>query len=314
MWISTAFAAQAVSRTGSVSSSLGNFFSTFPLWIAAGTVFLGSFVVAAAVKKIVSFRIAQKAQHELSREVIILIERAVWFTIVMLGTILAFGIVGINIATLVGFLGLGIGFAFKDLLSNFIAGVVVLTQKKFHIGDTVNIGGTVGKIVEIETRTTQIQDFDGIIHIIPNANLLVSVIQNYSTNSFRRICFQVGVHYDTPLAEAIELAMKSVTSNHHVVPEPKTAILVTLFGDSAITLDVRFWVEAMAPWPKIQSEVMQKLKKDFDKAGISIPFPMRTLTLDPYDRNIMQAFNVPFKEDKFSFPTEGKQESQEHKE
>lgn len=304
-FIPTAFAQIATAReetTSGLTQFFGDFLAAIPLWIAAGVVFFASFILAAAIKKIVSFRVSQKAQHELNREVIILIERSVWFAIVMLGTIVSFGIVGINIATLIGFLGLGIGFAFKDLLANFIAGVVILTQKKFHIGDVVKINGIVGKIIEIETRTTQIQAFDGTVHIIPNAELLTSVIQNYSINSFRRIAFQVGVHYNTPLEETVSLTMKSVTSHKKIVPEPKTAVLVTEFGDSAITLEVRFWVESNAPWPRIQSEVMQQLKCDYDSAGITIPFPMRTLTLDSYDKNILQAAHVPYNEPKFVFP------------
>jgi len=304
IFISTAFA-QAGTARAETEGGLSEFFSDLvrmaPLWFAAIVVVIASFLVAKFVQKIVGYRVAKKRQHDVSREYIILIERATWAGVVLLGFIIAFGIVGINIATLIGFLGLGIGFALKDLLANFIAGVVILTQKKFHIGNVVKINGIVGKIIEIETRTTQIQAFDGTMHIIPNAELLTSVIQNYSTNSFRRIVFQVGVHYNTPLEETVALTMKSVTEHPKIVPDPKTAVLVTAFGDSAITLEVRFWVESNAPWPKIQSEVMQKLKRDYDSAGITIPFPMRTLTLDSYDKNILQAAHVAYEEPKFAF-------------
>jgi small conductance mechanosensitive channel len=302
--IPTAFAQMGTARQqteGGLSEFFGDLARMAPLWFAAIVVIIAAFLVAKFVKKIVGYRVAKKRQHDVSREYIILIERATWAGVVLLGFIIAFGIVGINIASLLGFLGLGLGFAFKDLLANFIAGVVILTQKKFKIGDVINVNSIVGRIVEIETRTTQVEAFDGTVHIIPNAEMLTSVIQNYTTNSFRRIAFQVGVHYDTPLRESVELTMNSVNSNENVVPEPKTQVLVNEFGDSAIVLEVRFWIESTKAWPMIQSEIMQKLKQDYDKAGITIPLPIRALSVDAHDKNIRHAFNIPGDTPKYSF-------------
>ncbi len=297
--ISTAFA--QASGTQVTSNVLGEFFTAIPFWIAAVAVVIIFYIIATAIQKIVVYRITQKMQHEINKEGVILMGRMIKFGIVLVGVIIAFAIVGINIANIIGFLSLGVGFALKDLLSNFIAGVVILTQKKFHIGDTVKVGEIVGKVLEIETRTTEIQAFDGTVHIIPNADMLTSVIQNFTAKEFRRIEFSVGVHYDTPLKEAVELTIKSVVKHQDIIPEPKTAVLVSEFGDSAITLTIRFWIEATKNWPIILSEVMQQLKKDYDVAGINIPFPMTTLTLDSYDRNILRAFNLPAEKPKFSF-------------
>jgi small conductance mechanosensitive channel len=303
--IPTAFAQVGTARNqteGGLSEFFSDLVTMAPLWFAAIIVIIVSFLLAKFVKKIVGYRVAKKRQHDVSREYIILIERATWAGVVLLGFIIAFGIVGINVTSLLGFLGLGLGFAFKDLLANFIAGVVILTQKKFHIDDVVSVNGIIGKIVEIETRTTQVEAFDGTVHIIPNADMLTSVVQNLTTNSFRRIAFQVGVHYDTPLQDSVSLTLDSVKSHPNVVPEPKTQVLVTEFADSAIVLEVRFWIESLKPWPGIQSEIMQKLKMDYDKAGITIPFPMTTLTLDSYDKNIKQAFHLPMDDPKHTFP------------
>ncbi len=306
IFISTAFAQAGTARAeteGGLSDFFSNLFRMAPLWFAAIVVVIVTFLVAKYVKKIVGYRVAKKRQHDVSREYIILIERATWAGIVLLGIIIAFGIVGVNITSMLGFLGLGLGFAFKDLLANFIAGVVILTQKKFKIEDIVNVNGIVGKIVEIETRTTQVEAFDGTIHIVPNADMLTSVVQNYTTNAFRRIAFQVGVHYKTPLAESVALTIQSVTSHPNVVPDPKTAVLVTEFGESAIVLEVRFWIESTNSWPTIQSEIMQKLKQDYDTAGIKIPFPMRTISLDSYDKNLKQALHLPLDNPKQTFPS-----------
>ena len=294
----------AQAAAAETQSGIFDFFTTFleaiPWWIGAGIIFWLSFYVATMVKKMVVYKVTAN-NEDLHQEVVILIERAVYFGIVLLGGVIALKLVKIDVSSLIGFLGFGIGFAFKDLLANFIAGVVILTQKKFKINDTVKINGNTGKIKEIDVRTTQVQSLDGTNLIIPNADMLTAVIQNFTSNSFRRISFQVGVHYETPLAEAIELTKKSVKKHKQVTIDPAPQVLAVEFADSAITLEVRFWVESTANWPLVQSELIQALKKEYDIAGISIPFPIRTLTLDEYDRNLLQAVHVPIPDKKFDW-------------
>lgn len=269
-----------------------DFLQAIPLWIAAAIVFIVSFFVAGFFRRVVSFRLGNK---DLNREVMILIERTVYTGIVILGLIVSFQIVGIDLGSLLAFLGVGIGFALKDLLSNFFAGVMILTQKKFKIGDVVKVSDQTGTVTEIDARTTQVKAFDGTNLIIPNAQMITNVVQNFTANSFRRVVVNVGVHYATPLAEAIQIAVASVKKHEKVVPEPKPQVIATEFGDSAITLEVKFWVESRSGWLVTRSEVIQQLKKDFDAAGIEIPFPIRTLTLDDNDRNLMQSLHLPGK-------------------
>ena len=299
MFISTAY---AISKNGSnlvqeeTSSGLSEFFSNFfhiiPLIIAAGIIFIVSFVIASFIKKIILFRLRNK---DLGQAMMILIGRTVYAGIVSLGTIIAFNIIGLDLSSLIAFLGVGIGFALKDLLSNFIAGVMILTQKKFQIGDVVKVDDNLGKIIEIDARITQIQAFDGTNLIIPNAKMITAVVQNFTANSFRRITFNVGVHYDTPLAQSIQAALISVKKNQLIVPEPAVQVLATEFGDSAITLQIRFWVESTTNWFQVRSEIIQQLKLDFDSLGIQIPYPIRTLTLDDNDKNLMSALHLQVK-------------------
>lgn len=305
MFIPVAFAqntAQTIKEesSGGLQDIFHGFFANLPLWIAAFVVLLVSVFVARFIKRLVVYRVTSKSRYDFNQEMIILIDRAVYFGIVLLGVIISFRIIGINIATLIGFLGLGLGFAFKDLLANFIAGVVILTQKKFMIGDTVEVNSIFGKIIEIETRTTQIQAFDGTIHIIPNSDMLTSVVRNTTKNTFRRHAFVVGVHYSTPLRESIELTLDTVKKHPDVVVKPAPQALVTEFGGSSINLEVRFWLESSASWPLIMSEIMQGVKIAYDKAGIEIPFPMRTLTLDSFDKNLFKALHLPANEDERS--------------
>ncbi len=292
MWfIETVSAASSAAQTTAEEST--GLFTTIlgmiPLVISALIVLALSVILAKFIKGIVMFRLSKK---DLNREVLILIGRMITYGIVFLGIISATGIIGLNLGSLIAFLGVGIGFALKDILSNFIAGIMILTQKKFKIGDSVKVGDISGKIVEIETRTTQIVSFDGTLLIIPNAQMITAVIESFSANEFRRIKFNVGVHYATPLQESIQLAIASTKKHKKVMPDPATNVVATEFGDSAINLQVRFWVESSASWVQIRSEVIQQLKLDFDAAGIEIPYPITTLTLDDNDSNLMQAMHL----------------------
>lgn len=259
-------------------------------WGGAFAILLLSFVLAAVAKKIVVKKLSGKGE-EYHREVIILFERLTYFVVLMIGVTISLSIFEVDFVSFLGFFTLGIGFALKDLLGNFIAGVVVLNSKKFKIGDFVKIGDKMGTISNIETRTTDIKSIDGTLLVIPNAHLMTDVVQNFTSNTVRRITVPIGVHYDTPLKDVIEMTLSTINRHPDVLPDPGAVVLVTEFLDSAISLDVRFWVDSHSNWQLVRSEVIQVVKIAYDKAGVVIPFPIRTLSLDSYDENIVGAVN-----------------------
>jgi len=290
MFFNTAFAAvqdAASDSQGGASDFFSSFVEMIPRFFAGVIVFVLAILFAKFLKKYITSRITARAKHEVNEEALILIERMVFFGVITLGLVISLAIVKINVVTFVSAIGLGLGFAFKDLLSNFIAGVVILTQKKFKIGDLVKVKDRIGTIVEIEARTTQIRDVDGTLLVIPNAEMLTEVVQNFTAHSFRRVSFRVGVHYSTPLEKALEIAMKAIKENKHVVIDPAPQVFFAEFDQSSINLEIRFWVESSIRngWWIVQSEVIQAIKKEFDTAGIVIPFPITTLSLDSFDKN-----------------------------
>ncbi|PID70285.1 hypothetical protein CSB37_02775 [bacterium DOLZORAL124_38_8] len=278
--------------SGGLAQFFSDFISALPLWIAAIVVMVVAYFFAKFIKNIVGNRLAMR---QLNQEIIILGERAAFTITLTLGVVISFKIVNINLDTLIGFMGLGIGFALQDILSNFFAGVLILTQNKFKIGDIIRLEDIMGTIEEIDARTTQIRSFDGTSLVIPNAKMINAIVENYTMNTFRRVNLEVGVHYSTDLPKAIALTLESVKKNPQVVPNPEVQVWATKFDDSAITLAVKFWVESTDNRFAIKSQVMQQLKADYDAAGIEIPFPIRTLALDQSDRNLMQALHLPVK-------------------
>jgi len=270
------------------SSYLLDFFGTFILWIVAIGVFVLFIILAAIIKNIVVNRVMAREKYEVHEEIVVLLGRAVYFSVILTGAVVAFHIVGINFGAILGFLAVGIGFAFKDLLANIIAGVVILTQKKLKIGDLIKINDRIGKITEIDVRTTYLKSLDGTLLVIPNAQLLANIIQNFTANEFRRVSLQVGVHYDTPLEKIISLTLASVKKNESVLQDPETQVLAKEFSDSSIMLEIWFWVESATNWPNVQSELIQQINSDYKKAGVVIPYPIRALTVDGFDRRLTE--------------------------
>jgi len=250
-------------------------------------IFLGFFTAKLAAR-----RFQKRNKYTAHKEVVLLVERATYFTIVILGGVIAFASVGVDLTWVLGPIGVGLGFAFKDLFGNIIAGMVLLTQQKFKINDVIRVNDQLGRITNIEMRTTDVQSFDGTNLIIPNADMLTNVVQNYTANTYRRLSVKVGVHYSTPLPYAIETAMKAMKSHSSVVEDPAPEVLTSSFGESSVDLEVRFWIESTTRWWTVRSDIVQAIKSEFDKAGITIPFPITTLSLDPYDKNLLQGFNV----------------------
>jgi small conductance mechanosensitive channel len=273
-------------------SALGQeFFLSIGLWGLAIFIFVSSFLFARIFQKFIAYRLGNKYKYTLHQEVLLLIERTVYFIVILVGFFVGLSVARVDIQWVLGALSLGLGFAFKDLLANVIAGVVILTQKKFKLDDCVQIGDISGKISSINIRTTEVLDYDGNDHIIPNSKMLTDVVKNYTSKELRRISFDVGIHYDTPIKSAIEAAEKALKAHPQVMPDPKPDIIAVEFGESAIILRVRFWIESFGNFPVIQSEVIQLLKQSFDASHIKIPFPIRTLTLDSHDQNILGLVN-----------------------
>lgn len=294
MIFSIAHAADNVRGLHETSEGVGDFFgdimSNIPYWIAGILVFALTFILANLLKKFVINRIINKAKYEVHREVIILTGRAVYFAVVLLGTAIAFKIVDFDLLGFLGWIGLGLAFALRDVLANIIAGVTILTQKRFIIGDIVKVENVFGKVTDIDVRVSIVKAYDGTNHIIPNATMFNAVVQNLTANESRRLEFQVSVHYATPLDKAIPIAVTAVKKHKSVLKDPEVQVLASNFGESAIVLTVRYWIEAHDSWPIIQSEIIQVVKSELQKSGVVIPFPIRTLSVDPYDKNIQKTF------------------------
>lgn len=281
--IQTAFAQVSTSAvTGETESQLTSLVEFFivkiPSFIAAFVVFALFYLLSKAIKGIVESKLSQSLEE--NKEIQILAGRTAATTTIIIGATIALNIAGIDLTTIIAAAGFGVGFALKDIIINFLAGVMILAQKQFTIGDYINVDGTIGKIIEIQARATIIQALDGTKVIVPNSELFSKQVTSYTSNAFRRIEIIVGVEYDTNLNKAVETCYTAIKATTGILIEPKPAVLVKEFGDSSINLIVRAWVESRGGWLQIKSNLAINIKAEFDKVGIGIPFPIRTIVYD----------------------------------
>ncbi|MBI5754796.1 mechanosensitive ion channel family protein, partial [Candidatus Peregrinibacteria bacterium] len=263
--IQTAFA-QASRITGKGSetvatsgAAVGDFFNTFwdklDNWIAALIVVGISIYLANLFRKIAVDKIAEHVDEE-HQDLLILAGRATYVVVFGLGITIALKVVGIDVTSIVAAFGLGVGFAMKDLIMNFLAGILLMIARNYTIGDYIQVNNTFGQIVEIQGRATILRLLDGTKAIIPNAELFTSQVISFTSNPFRRFDINVGVEYEADLKKVVEIGKKVLEENKNIVQEPKPAVLVSEFGESSINLVLRFWVDSRSNWWEIRSQTM----------------------------------------------------------
>jgi len=273
-----------------IQALISYFVSNIGNWIAGLVILIISWIIGGMAAKAIKNAII-KERDDVQESALILIERMTKILILTIGATIALAINGLNFTAVIGALSLGIGFALKDIIGNFISGVIMLAQSRIKIGDFINVNGILGTIVSIDTRATILQAIDGTEVVIPNQTMLGQTLISYTTNPFRRIDLAVGVDYKTNLPMVTSLIKAVIDKDEDIVVKPEPLILVDEFGDSSITIMIRFWVESSANWQKIRSNLAHRIKKAFDEVGVNIPFPIRTLKLDEDDRSFLKTMD-----------------------
>ena len=180
-----------------------------------------------------------------------------------------------------GFLGIVVGFAARQTLGSLIAGFVLMFSRPFTIGDWVEIGDQEGIVTDITIFNTRLENFDGEFVVIPNDRVSDSAITNRSRKGLLRLTMDISVDYDSDVERAKQLARETMSELADVVDSPPPQVIPKSFGDSAVVLELRFWIDHPTPprkWRAV-SAVVESVKAAFDEAGIDIPFPQRTLTM-----------------------------------
>jgi small-conductance mechanosensitive channel len=183
-------------------------------------------------------------------------------------------------------LDIAIGFAAKDTLSNLIAGVLLIIDRPFEIGDRIEVwsapagSATWGDVIGIGLRATKIKTTDNIVIIIPNNEIMKRDIVNYTIISTKiRVRINIGVSYDANIEKAKELIVGVAGSLDWVSKAPPPKVVVRNFGESSVDLQLRVWIEDARKRMDTISGITDKIKEVFNKNGIEIPYPKRDITI-----------------------------------
>jgi small-conductance mechanosensitive channel len=183
-------------------------------------------------------------------------------------------------------LGVALGFAAKDTLSNLIAGVLLIVDRPFEIGDRIEVwtaptgSATWGDVVDIGIRATRIKTTDNIVIIIPNNEIMKRDIVNYtSITSMIRVRVNIGIAYDANLAKAKQIILDTAASLSWISKEPPPKVVVRNFGESSVDLQLRIWIQDARKRMDTISDITDKVKEAFDEKGIEIPYPKRDITI-----------------------------------
>ncbi|MBM5573050.1 mechanosensitive ion channel family protein [Deefgea sp. CFH1-16] len=186
------------------------------------------------------------------------------------------GIETTSFIAILGAAGLAIGLALQGSLSNFAGGVLILMFKPFKAGDYIEAQGQAGTVEGIQIFTTRLRTPDNKLIVIPNGPLANGNLTNYSAMPTRRVDFVFGVGYDDDIDHTRAVILSVLNQDCRIHSDPAPLVVVASLGESSVNFTVRVWTNSEDYWP-VFFDTTEKVKKAFDAAKISIPYPQRTV-------------------------------------
>jgi small-conductance mechanosensitive channel len=180
---------------------------------------------------------------------------------------------------LLGISGVAFGFAFRDILQNFLSGILILLTEPFRLGDQIIVGGFEGTVEEIETRATLIRTYDGRRVVIPNSTLFTDSVTVNTAFDSRRMQYDIGIGYGDDIAHAKQVITRVLRQTPGVLDDPPPEALVVDLADSTVTVRARWWIAPprRADVMASQDAALHALKDALTEAGIDLPFPTRQI-------------------------------------
>jgi small conductance mechanosensitive channel len=208
---------------------------------------------------------------------------------VLFGLIMALGQLGVNVTAAlagVGIAGIAIGFAAQDSVANVISGIMIFWDKPFVVGDWIEVEDSYGQVSDITLRSTRIRTPRNTFVVIPNKNIIDTVLENFSFHGEMRVEVPVGIAYREDIAAARKVLLDAVAGIDWVRREPAPDVVVESLGDSSVNLLVRVWVDKGSLLRPTRFAVTEAAKLGLDAAGIQIPFPHLQLRVDDVDDRV----------------------------
>jgi small conductance mechanosensitive channel len=249
----------------------------FALGKAIVIFYVGKLLVRLLLKAL--SKIMQKRDVEDTLETFVLsLSRMVLMLFVIIATVGALGIQTTSFIAILGAAGLAIGLALQGSLANFASGVLIVLFRPYKVGDFIEAAGIAGVVEQVEILTTVFKTGDNKKVIVPNGQVMGSIITNYSANDTRRVDMVIGVSYDDDLDKVRATLEELIAADDRILAEPAHKIAVSELADSSVNFIVRPWVKSEDYWG-VMFELTEAIKKRFDADGISFPFPQQDVHL-----------------------------------
>ena len=193
---------------------------------------------------------------------------------VIIASINQIGVQTTSLIAIMAAASLAIGLALQGSLANFAAGVLIIMFRPYRVGDFVEAAGIAGAVLQVQILTTILKTGDNKKIIVPNGQIMNSIITNFSANDTRRVEMTVGVSYDDDLDKVRSTIQDLVNADERILKDPECLIAVSELADSSVNFIVRPWVNR-ADYSGVKFDLTEAIKKRFDKEGISFPFPQQ---------------------------------------
>ncbi|HRQ37771.1 MAG TPA: mechanosensitive ion channel [Chloroflexota bacterium] len=265
------------SISATLQSILIGFFLFLPKMLAAMVLFVITLYLAAWISKAVRYLMERR---QTDPGIILLVYYITRYTIVIVGTITALRQVNFEVTAFLaglGILGFTLGFALQDISQNVIAGLLLLIQKPFELGDLIQIDDFTGTVLSIDLRTTELRTRDGHNVLIPNAHVFTKPITNFSRQATWRVSLPIGVAYDSDLELVQEVTLGAIQTLPDVLDDPAPAFHFHTFNDFSIDFTLHFWIDSRITNPATATHpAIIAIQKAYKQANIEIPYPIQT--------------------------------------
>jgi len=236
-------------------------------------------IVAALIAKVVAINIKRSLKNRMDRDHLEIINKVVYYTIVIIAVLLALPALGIHPSNLLvagGVVGIVIGFASQSIVGNLMSGLFLMFERPIKIGDQLRVDDISGFVEDIHIVSTIVRTYNGLYVRIPNEKVFTSTITNYVANIARRFEYVVGIRYSDDANMAIEIIEDLIDEQPFALKKPSPQVFVDNLGDNSVNIIVRIWAPA-TEWYDLKMELLGGIKKTLEENGIEIAFPQRVV-------------------------------------
>lgn len=261
----------------------GQTISVQTVFVGVVLVVLGYFaarLISQSVRSLVARRVSMSGSGAAALETVI------FYLLLVMFSLSALTIAGVPLTAftlLGGAAAIGVGFGSQTIVSNFIAGLILLIERPIKVGNLIQVGDLFGTIQHVGTRSTRVLTGANVEIIVPNSAFLEQNVINWTLSSPKvRVNVAVGVAYGSDTEKVRELLLKAVDVNPKALSSPAPILLFTDFGDNSLGFEIHFWIEMkqMMDRKRVESEMRFTIDNLFREAGVTIAFPQRDVHLD----------------------------------